>query len=163
MVDLNQTQAAIRAGYSAKTAYSIGNENLKKPDIVEYLNILRKRISESTEITPERVLQEYAKIAFFDIRKLHDDNGNLLPINKLDDESAHVVAGLEVIEFDSETKGFGVVKKIKLIDKKGALDSIAKHLGMFVEKVEHSGKVGLEVNDITELPDEELERIAANG
>ena len=46
LIDLNATQAALRAGYSEKTAYSIGNENLKKPEIQEYI---QKRLKEKED------------------------------------------------------------------------------------------------------------------
>lgn len=64
MVDLNATQAAIRAGYSKKTAYSMGHENLKKNALLSYIRILTLARSLRTKITADRVLQELAKIAF---------------------------------------------------------------------------------------------------
>ena len=68
LIDLNGTQAAIRAGYSENTARQIATENLAKPDIVEELNRLRVKAAKKTGITPERVLEEYARIGFHDIR-----------------------------------------------------------------------------------------------
>ncbi|MFD1165208.1 terminase small subunit [Sphingobacterium daejeonense] len=70
MVDLNATQAAIRAGYSQNTAHSIGAENLIKPEIQEAIQKRKQELSDQTGITAERVLKEYAKIAFSDIREL---------------------------------------------------------------------------------------------
>src|SRR4051812_9638179 len=80
LVDLNATQAAIRAGYSEKTAYKIGAENLRKPQIQEAVAQARGKLSKQTQITSERVLQEYARLAFLDIRKAFDANGNLKPV-----------------------------------------------------------------------------------
>ena len=161
LIDLNATQAAIRAGYSELTAGSIGHENLKKPEIQAALTEARARLAEKTEITPERVLKEYGRIAFLDVRKTFDLDGNLIPIHELDDDTAAAIAGLEVEvkrvagEADEELEGqphggalkrqFGStarIHKIKLSDKKGALDSIARHLGMFVDKTEVTGKDG---------------------
>ena len=64
LIDLNATQAAIRAGYSAKTAGSIGEEILKKPEIQEAIQAAMKARSERTEITADRVLKELGRIAF---------------------------------------------------------------------------------------------------
>ncbi|WP_213431657.1 terminase small subunit, partial [Paenibacillus dendritiformis] len=62
LIDLNATQAAIRAGYSAKTARKIGAENLTKPDIQKAIQEAMERREKRTEITQDRVLQELAKI-----------------------------------------------------------------------------------------------------
>ena len=64
LIDLNATQAAIRAGYSEKTAYSIGLQNLKKLEIQAEIQKRRNRLQSKLEITQERVLQELAAIAF---------------------------------------------------------------------------------------------------
>ncbi len=56
LIDLNATQAAIRAGYSEKTAYSIGQENLKKPEVAEAVIAAQAERSERTEITQDYVL-----------------------------------------------------------------------------------------------------------
>lgn len=66
LIDLNATQAAIRAGYSVKTAYSIGEENLKKPEIQKMISELQNKQSERTQITADTVLKELEKIAFAD-------------------------------------------------------------------------------------------------
>lgn len=132
LVDLNATQAAIRAGYSQNTARAIGCENLTKPDIQEAIQEERAKLAKRTEITQERVLQEYARIAFFDPRKMFDEEGNPLNISDLDDDTAAAVAGLEVVrEVDEDTGVTSFTKKYKITNKLGALDSIAKHLGMF--------------------------------
>lgn len=135
LIDLNATQAAIRAGYSENTAYSIGHENLSKPEIQEAIQKRLERLSQKTEITAERVLREYAKLAFLDIRKAFDDKGNLKDISELDDDTAAAVAGLEFEDvfdgFGRDREKVGILRKVKLSDKKGALDSLAKHLGLF--------------------------------
>lgn len=64
LVDLNATQAAIRAGYSEKTAYSIGNENLMKPEIAKAIQNAQQKRQERTEITQDCVVQEIADNAF---------------------------------------------------------------------------------------------------
>lgn len=70
LVDLNATQAAIRAGYSVDTAGAIGHENLKKPDIQLAITEARKLQQERTGITADKVLLEIASIAMADAREL---------------------------------------------------------------------------------------------
>lgn len=133
LIDFNGTRAAICAGYSKKTANRIASENLSKPDIQAFIQESQKKLSEKSAITLERVLKEYGRIAFTDIRKFYDEDGNLLPIHKLDDDAAAVLAGMDVDEIYEYADGIkipvGLVKKIKRWDKKGALDSICKVLG----------------------------------
>lgn len=135
LIDLNATQAAIRAGYSEDSAAVIGCENLIKPNIQEYIQKKQKALSEKTGITHEMLLAEYAKIAFIDIREYYDQNGNLLMPHELSDKAAAALAGIdidEIYEFINGSKQkIGETKKIKLQSKLSALDSIGKHLGFF--------------------------------
>lgn len=133
--DLNGTQAAIRAGYSQKTANEIAAENLAKPSIKAYLAERQRELQEATGITQKRVLEEYAKVAFLDIRKFYTVDGSLKSIHDLDAESAGALAGVEVYEEkitqDEEAPVIGMTKKIKTYDKVKALDSLGRHLGLF--------------------------------
>lgn len=98
LVDLNATQAAIRAGFRERTAYSIAQENLKKPEIASEIQRLMKERQERTQITQDRVLLELARIAFFDFRKLYREDGALKQPHELDDEAAGVLSGIDVME-----------------------------------------------------------------
>ena len=135
LVDLNATQAAIRAGYSSKTAYAIGQQNLKKLEIQTAIQEAMDKRSKRVEVTQDRVLLEYARLAFFDPRKLFMENGKPKDINQLDDDTAAALVGLDVLEEyegAGESREFvGYTKKYKLANKLGALDSLGKHLGMF--------------------------------
>ena len=138
MIDLNATQAAIRAGYSEDSAGSIGHENLKKPEIQEYVSKLQKKLSNKLEISRDRVLREYARLAFSDIRQFYDENGRLLSPHELADDAAAALAGIEVYEefgFDKtgEKQHIGDTKKIKTYNKLQALQDLGKHLGVFEE------------------------------
>lgn len=146
LIDLNATQAAIRAGYSTKTAAVIGFENLTKPNIQAAIDAAMKARAQRTEVTQDRVLAEFAKLAFLDPRRFYDENGTLIPVHLLPEEVAAALSGMDVIierdGFDGEgNPKFNDVKKIKFADKKGALDSCARHLGMFTDKIEHSGEI----------------------
>lgn len=87
MVDLNATQAAIRAGYSKKTAAAIGAENLTKPKIAAEIEKRQAAISEKLEITQETVAQELGKIAFaptmLQLVNATDKRGALVALGKL--------------------------------------------------------------------------------
>jgi len=136
LIDLNSTQAAIRAGYSENTARSIGSENLTKPDIQAYLNSIRSELQNETKITTERVLAEYAKIAFFDIREVYDVDGGLTNIKQLDDNSAGALSSVKSMEeWGEDDEGnkiiIGTTKEVKVFDKIRALDALGKHLGLF--------------------------------
>jgi phage terminase small subunit len=120
------------------------------------------------EVTVDRVVQELARLAFLDIRKAFDEHGNLRPVYELDDDTAAAIAGLEVEvrriagegsdEIEAQPHGGSLrrqqaatakLHKIKLIDKKGALDSLGRHLGMFVDKSEITGKDGSPLIPVT--------------
>ncbi len=97
---------------------------------------LQERAAARAEITLGRVLRELCKLAFLDIRKAFDEQGDLKSIAELDDETAAAIAGIEYEEiFEMQGEGAerkrvhtGRIHKIKLTDKKTALDSLAKHL-----------------------------------
>lgn len=149
LIDLNATQAAIRAGYSAKTAGQQGFDLLKNPEIEAAVAKGIAERSKRVEISADRVLQELAKIAFVDIRKAvrwgrspvdeaskkASPNGlgmypvELVPSDEIDDDTAAAVSEVSLTET-------GI--KIKLHDKRGALVDLGKHLGLFVDKVDHT-------------------------
>lgn len=148
MVDLNATAAYRRSGFSgsAKVCQAAASRLLADPKVAEYIAAKRVKMQDKLDITQERVLAEYAKLAFLDPRKFYDERGQLIPVPDLPAEVAAAMAGMEISVSRSGMDADGNpeyedVKKIKFIDKKGALDSLAKHLGMFVDKVEHTGSV----------------------
>ena len=145
LIDLNGAQAAIRAGYSRDSAKEIASENLTKPNIQEYLSQRQQELQEATGINQKRVLEEYAKVAFADIRNYYDENSMLLPIREIGDQAAGALAGIEVDQLWAATMAgrvqIGETKKIKVYDKVKALDSLARHLGMFGKDNEQSKPV----------------------
>jgi len=140
----NASKAALAAGYSPKTARKIGAENLTKPDIAAVLGQKTAEIAArqderlaAMELTIERVRRETARIAFFDPRKMFAPDGRPLAITELDDDTAAVINGLDVLE-EYEGSGqdrvlVGHVKKYKILDKNNALDRAAKILKMYDE------------------------------
>jgi phage terminase small subunit len=157
---LTADEAYVRAGYKRNDSNSArlnGDERIQARG-KELLAERENRLHTKFEVTKERILAEYARIGFADIRKAvcwrgdliteedNPDGGEVLVIKNiysnaielmssddLDDDTAAAIAEV------SQTQN-GV--KIKFHDKKGALDSMAKHLNMFVERHEHTGKDG---------------------
>jgi phage terminase small subunit len=136
LVDLNATQAAIRAGYSEKTAYSYGHENLKKPEIQHAVDAAIKRQQERTQVTADKVLEELAKIGFSDIRGAFDEYGNLKRPESWDDKTAAAISSIEVVTKNLGDGEVEYIHKIRLWDKKGSLELIGKHFKMFTDKFE---------------------------
>lgn len=141
--DLNATQAAIRAGYSEKTARQQASDLLAKPDIAAAIAEQTAAALERADLTADRVLEELRRLAFSDIRGLFDDAGNLKPLKDLTAEQAAAVASFEVVK-QNVTAGDGVIDtihKLKVYDKTKALDMLAKHFGLLTEKIEHFGDI----------------------
>jgi phage terminase small subunit len=148
LIDLNATAAAKRAGYSDKTARAIGHENLTKPDIAAAVAEGKARQLDSMEVTAERVLRELARLAFSDIRGVFDENGGLLKPHELSDDVARMIASIEVTKERSYKKGddetvIEYVSRVRTVDKLGALNTLAKHLKLLTDRVEHSADVTL--------------------
>ncbi len=167
LVDLNATQAAIRAGYATSGARTEGARLLADADIAAAIDEAMAKRSMRTNITQDQVLRELARIGFVDIRKVvtwtngaqgfdedrAEDTGEvrisvanfvaLTPSDQIDVETAAAIAEV------SQTKDGAL--KVKMHDKRAALVDIGRHLGMFKDKVELTGKDGgpLQVEDRT--------------
>jgi phage terminase small subunit len=131
LIDLNATQAAIRAGYSPKTASEQSFDLLRKPQIAQAIAEKRQEAQKSTNITVERVLKEVAGLAFFDVRKLVNADGSPKRITDLDDETARAIQGIELQTVKDGENDFALVRKYKVADKNAALEKLMKHLGLF--------------------------------
>lgn len=145
LIDLNATQAAIRAGYSEKTADVQGPRLLGNARVRAAVAVGQSKRLITAEVKAERVLRELARIAFNDARSFFDAN-NIRPVSELDDDQGAVIAGFEVLK-KNVAAGDGhvdTIHKFKLCDKLKALEILAKHLGLLKEIIEHQGKVTLE-------------------
>lgn len=166
LIDLNATRAYKAAYPSVKkddTAAAAGARLLRDVKVAAYIQERMDARAQRTEITQDRVLQEYARIAFFDPRKLFNDDGRPLHLSELDDDTAAAVAGLEVNElYDGDGESIGDVKKYKIADKKGALDSLARHLGMFNDRIQMTGQLKVQ-NPYADLTTDELKKLIRGG
>jgi phage terminase small subunit len=134
LVDLNATQAAIRAGYSKRTACFIGYENLTKPQIKEALGVAQENLSRRTQVTQEQVIAELAAIAFANIGDVMSWGPGGVLMKSAEELPPEVLASVADVS-NSKGKEGGTIR-IKLHDKLKALELLGKHLGLFVEKVE---------------------------
>lgn len=169
IVDLNGSAAAIRAGYSAKTARAIAQELLVKPEVVAKVQALMDERANRTQVTADRVITEVARLGFADLRKLFDEHGGLLPVNQWPDDIAAAVASVEVDElfegFGENRIQVGYTRKVKLWDKAKSLEMLGRHLKLWVDRHEHTGPNGGPIAtrndgvDLKKLTDAELEQL----
>lgn len=153
LIDLNATQAAIRAGYSANGADTAGPRLLERPGVKAVIDCGKLQRSERTEITSDRVLEEIAAMAFYDPAEL------LIAIEATDNDvlaNVEIVGGKVITGLRSASDirhlpenvwraivGWGYDRNqnftIKLADKSKALDQLARHLSLYNDKLELSG------------------------
>ena len=139
LIDLNATQAAIRAGYSPHTAKDIGCENLAKPNIAAAISKAMAERSRRTGINQDRVLQELARIGFAKITDVVDPETAKIKSDASDDD----LACIQSIKI--KPNEFGTEREVKLYDKKSALVDLGKHLGLFKDKLELNGDMDLNI------------------
>ena len=145
-MDLNATQAAIRAGYSENSAEVIGYENLRKPQIAEEIGKRQAKLQSKLEITQEKVLAELAAIAFANGTDFATVNANgLICIKATSQIPKEKLPAVASIKYNS------VGVEIKLHDKVRALEMLGRHLGLFDNR---SGEPDAEENNIFEIIDQ---------
>ncbi len=136
LVDLNATQAALRAGYSKKTAGAIGTENLRKPIIEEEIKKAIDERAKRVQISADQVLAELAALATSDIMRnyvLDPDTGEVTLTDAAPRSATRAVSSVEISTYTSEDGSGRVQTKLKLWDKPRALQLLARHLGLLIE------------------------------
>jgi len=128
LIDLNATQAAIRAGYSEKTACAIGTENLRKPNIAIFITEMKTKRSEDTRIDAAWVLKEMKSIHELDVIDICACDGSLLPLSDWPKPWRIYISGLDLSEVKIGDDINAVIKKIKWPDKAKNLEMIGKHV-----------------------------------
>jgi len=133
LVDFNGSRAARVAGYSVESAGAIAWDLLKNVEIQKRIHELRKSMEKQFNISRERIAQEYARIGFTDIRNIFTEDGELKNPKDWTDDEAAAVSGLEseqIWEGSGDDRAIiGRLKKVKLNDKRAALDSLVKLMG----------------------------------
>lgn len=126
LIDLNATQAAIRAGYSEKTARASGCENLTKPDIQNRIAELKAERNEKVNVDAAYVLRRLIEIDEMDVLDILLANGELKPIAQWPKVWRTTLSGMDVTEMAGDAAG--LLKKIKWPDKVKNLELLGKHV-----------------------------------
>lgn len=149
LIDLNATQAAIRAGYSPETANEQGSRMLANVSIRNEIDKRMAERSRRTGINQDRILMELAKIALVNPEKVVNfDEATIREDAQPEDLAA--IASVKVKRFPTKD-GEGIEREIKFYDKTKALDLAGRHLGMFKDKVEISGSLEIEKTKLDDL------------
>lgn len=150
LIDLNATQAAIRAGYSPNTARQIGSENLSKPVIQNAIDKAMAERSRRTGINQDRVIHEIAKLAFLNPVDVIDmDEATIKGEANRDDTACIASVKVKVVPTD---EGSITEREVKTYDKLKALELLGKHLGMFTDKLKMESNIPVVI-----VGDEQLE------
>lgn len=149
LIDLNATQAAIRAGYSPNNADKIGSELLGKTRVSEAIKIAMAERSRRTGINQDRILAELAKIALVNPARVVNFDEATIRKDALPEDLA-AVASVKVKRFPTKD-GEGIEREVKFHDKNKALDLAGRHLGMFRDRLELSGGLEAEKTKLDDL------------
>lgn len=152
LIDFNATQAAIRAGYSQKTAGAVGHENLRKPEIVSALNKAKQARCERTKIDADYVLKRLVEIDQMDIADILAADGSLLPVTAWPKVWRTTLSGMDVQTLGSKAD-LNILKKVKWPDKVKNLELLGKHVTVqaFNEKSSVSGEIMIETRPISAI------------
>lgn len=147
LIDLNATQAAIRAGYSPETAAEIGSQNLTKLNIRTRIDAAIAERSKRTGVTADRVVRELAKLAFVNATDVIDTQHGAV----LENASREDTACISAVKVKTKTgEDFTETEReIRLCDKTKALELLGKHLGMFSDNVKLSAEARVTIIDDT--------------
>lgn len=130
IIDKNDTQAAIRAGYSKKTAGAIGHALLKKAKIRARCEKLWHEALLRADLTIDVLIQELKEFGFFSIKDFVGDNNTVLDLSKLPRELLKPVTGIKTTERYEDGQLVRSVE-LKMVDKKSAIVDLIRHLGGF--------------------------------
>ena len=145
LIDLNATQAAIRAGYSVQTAKETGYENLTKPRIRTAISKALAERSKRTGINADRIIQELAKIAFLNPSSVINlQNASVL--DGASEEDLACISSVKIKKLSSDTSD-SIEREIKTYDKIKALELLGKHMGMFTDKFKVEGAIPIVIQD----------------
>lgn len=150
LIDLNATQAAIRAGYSVKTANEQGAQNLAKLSIQQAISEKMAERSRRTGVNQDRVVLELAKIAFVKITDVVDLEGRIREDANEDDLAC--IESMKYKESESDTSS-SVGREVKISSKLKALELLGKHLGMWNDKLDVSMNIPVVISGEDDLED----------
>lgn len=145
LIDLNATQAAIRAGYSTKTADQQGSRMLANVKVKQAVAEKQAQRSKRTGVNQDRVVLELAKVAFAKMTDIVDSNGKIK-----EDASPDDLACIESIKYKESDNEYGgsVEREVKIASKLKALELLGKHLGMWSDKFNVTVEKSEKLDDI---------------
>lgn len=145
------SQAYIGAGYKARGNAAEVNAGrlLRNAQVAAVIDEARLKAAARFDATAERVVREMARIAFADVRRLYRPDGTMIPPHEWDEDTAAAIAGVEseeeVTTGDDGTRTVTVARKVRRWDKRAALETLFKYLGLLKDRVEMSGPGGAEI------------------
>jgi len=152
LIDLNATQAAIRSGYSKRTARTIASENLTKLDIQQRISEMRANLEQTSGISSLKVILEHKKIAFSDAGQLREGWMTLKDFEQLTDEQKACIQEVKTKQSNRITDEGDIVidewVSLKLYNKQASLDSISNILG-FNAPFKTDNKIEMQVKPMT--------------
>jgi phage terminase small subunit len=135
IIDLNKTQAAIRAGYSEKTAKTQASRLLTKANVQDYVATLKQKLSDKNEGLAQRVIDELSKLGFANIQDYIDKDNEVKDLTTITRDKAAAVESIKktITEFSGggSPAGKKTTIQFKLYDKISALEKLGRHLGIF--------------------------------
>lgn len=150
LIDLNATQAAIRTGYSAKTAEQIGYQLLQKTSVQQAIAKAMAERSKRTGVNQDRVVLELAKLAFIKMTDVVDAQGKIRE-DATDDDKA-CIESIKYKRSDTDM-GTSIEREVKVGSKIKALELLGKHLGMWNDKVDVNVAVPIVISGEDSLED----------
>jgi phage terminase small subunit len=169
LLDLHATAAYQRAGYKARgaSARAAAARLLTNVSLAAALDAERQRLAAALAITPERVLREYARLAFAcltDVSSWDTDGVSLVPSQELTPDQAAAIAEVSeetrvVVAEQGEQRT--IKKRLKMHDKKGALDSLARHLKLFSDEEKPPPDIHVHVHTARERLADRVAHLAA--
>ena len=151
LIDLNATQAAIRAGYSVKTAREQASQNLTKLNIQQAISEKMAERSKRTGVNQDRIVLELAKIAFVNAADVIDSEDATIKAGATADDTA-AIQSVKVKVIPTK-EGEGVEREIRLNDKLKALELLGKHLGMWNDKLDVNVNIPVVISGEDDLED----------
>ena len=151
LIDLNATQAAIRAGYSVKTADQQGSRLLANVKVQQAVSEKMAERSRRTGVNQDRVVMELAKIAFVNASDVINPEDATVRDGAADDDTA-AIQSVKVKVIPTK-EGAGIEREIRLSDKLKALELLGKHLGMWSDKLDVSVNIPVVISGEDQLED----------
>ena len=151
LIDLNATQAAIRAGYKAKNADVIGGELLRNTCVSEKIAAAIAERSKRTGVNQDRVVRELAKVAFANPKSLIDTSTGLIRRDASDEDMA-AVQQITIKQAEGD-KGSSYECGVRMCDKNRALELLGKHLGMWNDKINLNVSLPVVISGADDLED----------